>query len=515
MTFSIVAELPLGAYRGNGQDGRPERFPSVARLHSALLCAAGIGPRAIPTDGGDLGPCEADEEALRWLEDHPPDGVSLPPLNFSAGRAIAYRDDGTIKKSQTTRAIKKVPKHPDSGSAVAGPFVWTWHEDPPEPVRAAFEALCPDVPYLGTTESPARLTTHDADVGLTHERDPDADMFTAGSTPMDAPTRGRFDELTRAASVNRGRAPSVARDRVGTDERSSSEVPTRACVAPVRYRALDAPTHEVPWSIPVRHRVAWAVAVHRATIRLIGDGAPPLVTGTYPDGVRRPANRVALHLLGEGLPVSDRAATGPCTLAVLVPSGVDPSEVGVLLDALSNLASVRGPGGQRREVKTDEMQVLSGDAFWRLPEKGRIRLWTTVPAAVPETRGSRTGSWTFAHAALLSLAFAWRDQLPPVAGRADEYRRGMARAVSERGAAAVHVSALRSSDVGRYVHRINEHAVVRPYRAVLSLGDLAGPGTVAAIGQSRHLGGGLLVPLDVPEGIDAADVRITDAWSVR
>ena len=39
MPFAIVADLPLGTYRGAGQDGRPERVPSVARLHSALLSA--------------------------------------------------------------------------------------------------------------------------------------------------------------------------------------------------------------------------------------------------------------------------------------------------------------------------------------------------------------------------------------------------------------------------------------------------------------------------------------------
>ena len=50
------------------------------------------------------------------------------------------------------------------------------------------------------------------------------------------------------------------------------------------------------------------------------------------------------------------------------------------------------------------------------------------------------------------------------------------------------------------MHRVNEHAIVRPYRATLTVGDLGGDRTVQAIGQSRHLGGGLLVPIDLPEG---------------
>jgi CRISPR-associated protein Csb2 len=52
--------------------------------------------------------------------------------------------------------------------------------------------------------------------------------------------------------------------------------------------------------------------------------------------------------------------------------------------------------------------------------------------------------------------------------------------------------------VGRYVHRTAEGTVIQPYRATVRLGGLAGQQTVVAIGQSRHLGGGLLVPLDLP-----------------
>src|ERR1035437_3811783 len=94
MSFAIVAELPLGTYGGAGRDGRPEQVPSVVRLHSALLCAAGFGPRAVPRDDSTLAVCEADQAALRWLEHNPPDGVRIPALEINVGRAVAYRDDG-------------------------------------------------------------------------------------------------------------------------------------------------------------------------------------------------------------------------------------------------------------------------------------------------------------------------------------------------------------------------------------------------------------------------------------
>jgi CRISPR-associated protein Csb2 len=51
------------------------------------------------------------------------------------------------------------------------------------------------------------------------------------------------------------------------------------------------------------------------------------------------------------------------------------------------------------------------------------------------------------------------------------------------------------------VHKVHPDTVVQPYRAVLDLGDLAGPRTITAVGQSRHLGGGLLVPRDLPAAI--------------
>lgn len=520
MTFAIVAEMPLGTYRGSGQDGRPERWPSIVRLHSALLCAAGFGPRAIPRDGGDLGPCDADEVALTWLEKNPPDGVQLPAIEFAAGRVFAYRADGTLKKSKSRTTTKTLPKHPDAGGAVAGPFIWTWRDGPPPAIREAFEALCREVPYLGTTESPVRLTTLSEDVEVNHERDPDAGMFSVGTIPVDTPAPGRMAELSTAHAATAGRPPTISKDKAGTDESSLSEAPPRAEIASIRYRSRYRESVDVPWSevalLPLgRHiraadRVAWAVAAHRALIRMIGDGAPSLVTGVYPDNARKPSNRVAIHILDEHMSFLDGTSSRG-TLAVLVPRGAHPDDKAVVYRALASLTSLRR-GRIRIDAHPEQMTLVDGARFWTPPAPGQMRLWQTVPAAVPDTRGSRGQEWTFTHAALLSLGFVWKDQLDLPAGRGNERHPNIAAAVADRGAAIVHVSALRTVDVSRYVHRVNTHAVVRPYRAVVWLGALTGPGTILAIGQSRHLGGGLLVPLDVPEGIDASDVSLRPGW---
>lgn len=504
MPFAIVADLPLGTYRGASTDGRPERLPSVARLHSALLCAAGFGPRAVD-HGGCMEPSDADDDALRWLEHNPPDSVLIPALEVNRGGAVAWRDDGTWSRDGVTK--NKFGKAPNAGTAVDGKFVWIWKEAPPEPVRAALTDLCPDVAYLGTSESPVRLTAVTGDTfDATHDLDREADLFTVGGTASARPVPGRLGELHAAHRAATGAPPRAGQDKPRKDEDSRSTIPPRELTETAWYTPRRAERANVPWPevitipmrspVPEKDRVAWAVATHRALIRLIGYGAPPMITGAYPEGTRRPANRVAIHFLDDRV---DADPAGNC-LAVLVPHDADTADLDALRDAVTALTSVRGPGGAVRELDVRNLRVVSGHRFWKDPEPGMIRLWRTVPAAVPETRGARGGEWNFAHAALLSAGFAWKDRLPKVAGRGPAYYRGLASAASEAGVAVVHAKAVRTTDVGRFVHKVNEHAVVRPYEALLAMGNLAGTGTVQAIGQSRHLGGGLLVPVDVPGG---------------
>jgi CRISPR-associated protein Csb2 len=513
MPFAILADLPLGTYRGAGADGRPERIPSVARLHSALLCAAGFGPRAVEHGNDELELDDADGAALRWLEENPPDSVHLPELLINVGRVTAYRDDGTLKKSKDAISIKKLPKSPDAGTAVDGQFAWIWRETPPEPVRAALEQLCPDVAYLGTTEAPVRLiAVTGEDFSATHDLEAGAGLFTPGGAGIERPAPGRLAELSEAHRAATGKPPKASSDNWKTDEKSLSPVPGRKATETAWYAPRAAEPAQVPWpeaiviptdaAVPEQERVAWAVAVHRRLIQLIGFGAPPMITGAYPEGVRRPANRVALHFLDDRMPARQRLNG----LVILVPEGADTADLDALRRAAAELTSVRGPGGRIRKLDVNRLQVVAGNNFWEAPAPGAIRLWHTAPPAVPDTRGSRDDEWNFAHAALLSVGFAWKDRLPKSPGRGAAYYRGLAAGASEAGVTVVHAKAIRTTHIGRYVHKINEHAVVRPYTATLSMGDLTGASTIQAIGQTRHLGGGLLVPFDVPEGTRVSDV---------
>ena len=318
MPFAIVADLPLGTYHGAGQDGQPEPVPSVARLHAALLCAAGFGPRAVSTGPDSLDVREEDQAALRWLEENPPDSVAIPALQINIAYPVAYRDDGTIKRSRASASIKKLAKSPGGGTAVAGRFAWIWTEPPPPDICGSLAELCPDVAYLGTTESPARLRAVTGEkIEATADLDATAGMFSTAVTALARPARGRTAELMAAHQDASGRPPSVAADKVKTDEKSLSPVPRRAAVATARYRDRARPAVQAPWQraivlpldrvIGEEYRVGWAVAAHRALVRLIGYGAPPLVTGAYPPGTRQAREPARLARPRPG----DPRGTGP------------------------------------------------------------------------------------------------------------------------------------------------------------------------------------------------------------
>jgi len=482
-------------------------MPSVARLHSALLAAAGFGPRAVERDG-EWTPSDIDETALRWLEDNPPSEVCIPGIRVSRNDTIAYRDDGTIKKSGPVKAIKKLPKQ-EGAVAVDGPFVWTWAQPPPGPVAEALRALCPDVSHLGSAESPVVLEVVEDAGGATHEYVASAGLFEGGpGERLDLPTRGRVDELVDAHRA--GRSGKVGNDKAGTDERALSPAPPRSAIRSGLYRSKARPVVDVPWvevllvpldkPVAERDRVRVAVAAHKALIKQLDRDAPPVLTGAYPEGVRRPANRVALQVLDGSYPV-DLAGSAPSALAVLIPRDAADADLAAVYRAVGDLRDLHpwGRSGRRLAVRGD-VQVRDGGSFWHEPPPGTVRLWRTSPPAIPDTRG-RDG-WTFLHAALLSLGFVWQatPAVPAPAGRGAERDNAVVDAVNAAGAVVLDASPVRGNRVGDYVHRVNPHAVVRPYRALLHLGGLSGPATIQAMGQSRHLGGGLLIPEDRPEG---------------
>lgn len=512
MSFAVLAELPLGTYRARGAQGEADRFPSPARLHAALVNAAGQGTRAIE-DGPLLRLCDQDEAALAWLEQHPPSGMALPLSIANDEPDIAYRREGLLVEEGKVRKDKVAGKRRSGAVAVLGPFAWTWSEAPPPPVRTALEALCPDVSHLGTAESPVRLTVGEAEP--THLRDCNADLFEGYGLDLDVAMGGRTAALVDAYRETQLTVPTLSQDKHRWSETVLLPPTVSACREPARYRPVEKPSAEGPWStvvllplertIPPQERVAWAVAVHRALIAQIGDGAPSVLTGTYAPGAPQPANRVAVQWLPVGL-LFEGSTGSAATLAVMLPAGAARTDSAAVTVAVTSLREVRRGrlGVLRLKARPT---VLPAADFWSAPAPGTHRRWVTEPAAVPDTRPLR-GAWSLGDAVALSAGLVHRDQLGGP-GRGQRWYRDLVAAAVASGFEVLELERVMDGDLSRYVHRTQPGTIVQPYRALLSLGTLSGDRTLLAVGQSRHLGGGLLIPVDVPMDVKGRAPRET------
>jgi CRISPR-associated protein Csb2 len=501
MGFALVAEFPLGTYRGHRSDGGLDLLPTPARLHAALLAAAGQGARA-EADGASCVPRAADRRALAWLETHPPDALGVPPTMADSGLVGAYRPEGFFGIREQRRVFETRADRLGS-VALGAPIAWIWDDDPPPAVADALEALCAEVPYLGTGESPVVLRV--ATAAPTHRLDPGAGLVSGGGIDVEIPRPGRTAALERAHAADPRTIPSMSADRPARAEGAVVQPVIRDALARARYVPLTGPAPDAPWptvvllpvddDLPADVRVAWAVALHRALVARIGDGAPALITGRYEQGVPRPANRLAIQYVPAAVPAAP-TLRGAGAFALLIPAGAEGADLAVLDGAVRALDELGL--GTRRVIRLHEARhVLAGDAFWAPVPAGQTRVWVTAVAAIPESRPVRGRGWTIGDAALLSLGLVLRDRFPRPVRRADWYA-SLVEGVAASGASVLEAHKLNDAGTQRWVHRVTAESAVQPYRAALRLGSLVGERTLLAIGQSRHLGGGLLVPLDLP-----------------
>lgn len=502
MPFAIVAEFPLGTYRAHGPDGRVDPLPSPARLHAALLNAAGSGVRADVVAGG-LQPRIADRAALIWLEAHTPDAIAFPPSVHDAGLATAFRTEGFFGVRDLQRVLSTREDHLGA-VAVGAPIAWLWDDEPPPELAGSIAELCRDVSYLGTAESPVVLRISSATP--THRLDREASLFGGDGIEVEIPRVGRTAALERAYAASRGRSPTASADRASRAEEAVTDPVERSALTLARYVPLVAPPPPAPWPIVVLlpideqlsidTRIRWSVALHRALISRIGDGAPALVTGRYEPGVARPANRLAIQYVPPSIPAGPETGSMGA-FALLIPPDADTADLAILDRAVRELTEVRLSATWSLQLRHG-FRVVAGSTFWAQVPAGHVRVWVAGTPVIPESRPLRGRPWTIGDAALLSVGLVLRDRFGRPAKRADWYRTIVA-GVAEAGAAVLEAHKL-NADGRRYVHHVTPESAVQPYRAALRLGSLVGDRTVLAIGQSRHLGGGLLTPLDLPAG---------------
>ena len=503
--LAIRARFPLGIFLGHHADGQPARYPDAARLHAALLHSAGKGSLAVATDG-DLRAAPTSLAALQWLESHPPSAISLPGCVIAAlpgGTTTSFRDEGVFnaeKGKAPTR--RRMPKSQSDAVALDGPFGWAWEEDAPAEVVQTIARLCEDVSCLGEADTPVILEV--GDIEPTHWIDHVDTAFPApGGIPMRTPLPGRVDELEQDYVLARPKAaPSAARDRHAWSVKPASPKPSAARVKAVLYRARASVLPNLPWvaatalplgrAIDPSDRVQWCVALHRALVSFLGDAPLPLLTGRYLDGVGRPANRVAIHYLDLDLMAREECPHGAFVL--MAPGDASPEELAVVTRCSRNIQDVYRRG--KSAIPLAPAVELAVDSFWPSLREGQIRYWRTVPGIVTETRRQRAGGpWTLEDAALLAVGHVFRDRLGDGPTGSARYR-WIVDQVRGWGVTVHDVHPIHDSRVERYAHKIPHGVVAQPFTARFHLAGLVPNSALLAVGQSRHLGGGLLVPVD-------------------
>ena len=170
------------------------------------------------------------------------------------------------------------------------------------------------------------------------------------------------------------------------------------------------------------------------------------------------------------------------------------SAFSALVDALMGIRRVVTAEHQL-DVAPEALEVHDGAAFWAPAAPDTVRVWEASPALVAERRLRR-------HPEIreMDLMAAWsignvlRDLWPALAVK-DAVTRYQ---VTAEAGIRLSGRAYRTAQPGAFVHRIDRRALVEPYRLSLDWGGALPERAIVALGQSRHLGCGLLLPWDRP-----------------
>lgn len=489
-----------------------ERLPTFVRVFSSLVHSASVGTSAAAAGEGASGfptMTDASVSALRWLEDHPPHGMIIPPYPQvqgppSSARIIAWRKEGTFDTKISFGGRVTARAFADRTS-VTSPMSWIWSESPPTAILDQLDALCGDVGSLGEAESIVVLEIH-RDVEpetCTHRLAIDKFLNHKGE-PVYVPESGRLDALeAQFRAANPAKPPHIRYDAhsFGSAGLPRSNAPTRDGLSIRRLVPVKAVEAPVPWSTAVlmpilqgpmvgpEGRVNVARGLHRALVRAIGQECPPIVTGHYAEGAARPANRVALHYI----PPESPLATGSraAHLLALLPGGTPAEDADVILKGIADIKKLKTGIGV---FELGCSETVAGDRFWAPPLSGAQREWRTDPVAIPERQGSAsTREELLAQTTAWALGNVMRGQDEHAAGRDPAQRLAW---LHSHGGQVIEAESYFTPRPARFVHRTNRSMPIMPYVARLVLGDLLPSQAVIAIGQSRHLGGGLLIPVD-------------------
>ncbi len=517
MSFTITAEFPLGFYQGRNPAGQVEDVPTPVRLLSALTAAAGMSGQ---TDGRQNSPgiAAGSQAALEWLANNPPDQIALPERIVNDPGIIAYKVLGLRDKD---RFSSPVAREAIARSSLNGPVHWRWSSSPPPEVTQALQGLLMEVPYLGEAVSlvSLRATTDSFELSEPYvlldaknsgDRSPEAIAVPVPDSDRPRVLEELHRELNKAGNSN----PSV-KDEKEVIARWPNQGIRQLWYEPRRI-VSEQPN---PWSEafilevrsvtpgvtawPPKHKdyVRWCVALHRTLVRAAGLGAPPMVTGRYEPGSERPANNVAAQILHRTDTLNHNwAPDAEGAFAVLIPAGAPETDRSAAYLAVAALLDRTVRPSRTEGVTVIGIHHLTAQEFWRAPAADHKRFRVTRPLAIADTRPLRLNAlgqtWTLHDAVSLSVGMTWRDHFT-ASGKGESLYRALAHQASANiqviGDQRVH-----DAELHRYVHRVQPSNVITAYRALIDAGPILADTAPASIGQSRHFGGGMLVPLDVP-----------------
>lgn len=507
----IRARFPLGVYLGHRPDGSPDALPSTLRLHAALAASASVGSTA-DEHGAALNRTTESTRALEWIEDNPPEFVELPlALENSRANEFIFRDEGVVEKVGKGPTRRKTPRTVGTGTAVSAAIGWGWNNIP-EAIANTLTTLCEDVPCLGEADSPVILEFGRIDP--THRRAPNPSPFARVGIRIATPAKGRLSELDGLHRVAKPSTPlPLSKDGWNKSELPSPLPITHIHSLDIGYDLIDLPS---PPSAPWRHavhiaidapignseRVAWSVTLHRAMVAALDTEAPAVITGHYASDTVPAANRVAIQPVDGGVMELSRHSHLGAGILVLVPEG----GLEITDRALRRITRLYRRG--QEPINLGHRTIVDASTFWKETRPGMVRIWESAPAVMPETRRPRLPkrrAWTLAESALLSVGFVFRDEIQPVTGKSAEERyAAVVDAVESYAVLALTTSPIPDADVRRYAHKMPDNVVAQPYRLQLVGGSLIPDHALIAIGQSRHLGGGLLCPIDRPASVAEA-----------
>lgn len=521
MPYRIKAYFPLGFYQGKGIQGGLEELPTPARLHAALIAGAYNLEHLEGLFSSNLS--SLDQSVFDWLEACPPDAVLAPHCMAEEGNAIAHRNTGLIRPNKKTKkkddaSFKAVPA--SSRCFLDGPISWFWVDAPSDEIRNRIDQIVQEVPYLGEAVCPVIIGASIIEEIPQNTLHRCAPSFDAIGLAIAQPGRHQAWEQ----SYKKAQEPIKQDAAVANEEEKLAEYP-RAGLGTAYYEDQAAACSEsaanVPWihgymlqisdcsgkRLSQEDYVEWAVCLHRAIVKQFGDALPKCLQRMSPDG-HSLANGVAIQILSDAFPIADEYAIGGDAFIVMIPRGAAYEERRVL-EALKHVRHLYSRSLGKRKIDV----MLTGERidlsrFWKPVPEGFHRIFQPVPLFIPDTRPPSKrkpdgGRWTMDDDARVAIGHVWRDMPSFVIDESgDAGRIALSKQVDKAGVQVFGGRIVPTGNIRSYVHKTPRGSMLIGGQACIDLDAIGCNECLTAIGQTRHLGGGLLIPTDFP--IDSA-----------